>query len=78
MLFIIFIDDLRPGGESNRIIKYANDASGLVPEKTNVKINDEIDKVVAWASENKLGINIAKTKEIVFHRVHPKKSTPAC
>ena len=37
-----------------------------------MQINDEFDKVVAWASENKLGINMAKTKEIVFHISHPK------
>ena len=67
MLFIIFISDLRPGGESNKIVKYADDASMLVPKNTDVQINDEFDKIVAWASENKLGINMAKTKEIVFH-----------
>ena len=72
MLFNILIADLQPGGESNRIVKYANDAKVLIPEKTDVQINDEFDKVVAWASENKLGINMATTKEIVFHRPHPK------
>ena len=39
---------------------------------TDVQINDEFDKIAAWASENKLGINMAKTKEIVFHRPLPK------
>ena len=34
MLFIILMADLRPGGESNRIVKYADDASLLVPENT--------------------------------------------
>ena len=69
MLFIMFIADLQPGNESNR---YADDASLLGPEMTDVQINDEFDKVAAWASENKLGINIAKTKQIVFYRPHPK------
>ena len=71
MLFIIFIADLRPGDESNKIVKYADDASLLVREKTDVQINYEFDDVVAWASDNKLGINMAKTKENVFHRPHP-------
>ena len=71
MLFSIFIADLWPGGEINRIVKYADDASLLVPEKTDVQINYRFDKVIAWASENKLGINMAKTKEIVLHRPHP-------
>ena len=30
-LFIIFIADLRPGGKRNKIVKYADDASLLVP-----------------------------------------------
>ena len=72
MLVIIFIADLRPGGESNKIIKFADDANLLVPKKTGVQINDEFDKVVAWASENELGINMAKTKEIVFHKSRSK------
>ena len=72
MLFIIFIADLWPGSESNKIVKYADDASLLVPEKTDVQINYAFDEVVAWASKNKLGINMAKTKEIVCHRPHPK------
>ena len=76
MLFIMFIADIRPGGENNRIVKYADDTSLLVPENTDVQIN-ELDKVAVWASENKLGINMSKNKEVVFHRPHPKKSTPA-
>ena len=72
----MFIADLRPGGESNWIAKYADDACLLVPENTDVQIN-ELDRVAVWASENKLGINMAKNKEVVSHRPHPKKSTPA-
>ena len=40
--------------------------------KRHMQINDEFDKVVAWATKNKLEINMAKTKEIVFQRPHPK------
>ena len=70
--FIIFIAYLRPGGESNKIVKYADNAILLVPEKTDVQINYEFDKVVVWASKSKLGINIAKPKKIIFHRPYPK------
>ena len=41
---------LQSGGESNRIVKYADDASLLVHERTDVQINDAFDKVAAWAS----------------------------
>ena len=54
------------------IVTYADDACLLVLGKTDVQIKYEFEKVVAWALENKLRINIAKTKEIVFHRHHPK------
>ena len=46
MIVIIFIADLWPGGESNRIVEYADDSGLLVPEKTDVQINYEFDKVV--------------------------------
>ena len=72
MLFIIFIADLHPGGESNSLLKFTNNSSLLILEKTDVQINDKFNKVIACALENKLGINMAKTKEIVVHGPHPK------
>ena len=71
MLFIIIIADLWPGDGSNKIVKYADDASLLVSEKTDVRINYDFGKVVAWVLENTLEINMAKTEKIVFHRPHP-------
>ena len=73
MLLIIFIAD-RPGGETNKIVEYADDASLLVPEKTDVQINYEFDKVVA--SENKLGINMANKENSLSH-TSPQKPIPA-
>ena len=49
MLFIMFIADIRPGGQNNSIVKYADDTSLLVPENTDVQIC-ELDKVAVWAS----------------------------
>ena len=43
----------------------------LLPWKDRMRINYEFGKVVAWALENTLGINMAKTEKIVFHRPHP-------
>ena len=40
----------------------------LVLKKTTVQINDKLGKIAAMASENKLEINMANTKEIVVHR----------
>jgi len=52
----------------NTIFKYADDATLLVPEHTDVSICDEFEHVKAWASVNKLVLNLFKTKEIVFKR----------
>jgi len=42
------------------VYKYADDANLLVPEITDVDINDEFNNVLKWADDNR------KTKEIVF------------
>ena len=43
-----------------------------MPENANIDINVEFEHVLKWASDNKLTVNMAKTKEIVFHRPNPK------
>ena len=67
-LFTICIIDLQPLGTTNHICKYADDLSLLVPEKCVIDISEELENVLKWADENKLRINLAKTKELVFHR----------
>ena len=48
--------------------KYADDSSLLVPENHDVGLYDELQNVLKWAEVNKMQVNMAKTKEIVFHR----------
>ena len=67
------------------IVKYADDARLLVPEKTDVQIKYEFEKVVAWASKNKLGNNMAKTKsftdlipKIYYCQQHYPKLNGSC
>ena len=67
-LFIICIADLRPTGSTNYITKYADDSSLLVPENHDVGLYDELNNVLKNSEVNKIHINMAKTKEIVFHR----------
>ena len=67
-LFSISIIDLQPIGSSNRITKYADDCSLMVPEKCDVDMLDEFQHVLNWTFANKLTINMCKTKELVFHR----------
>ena len=67
-LFTICIIGLQPIGSSNRITKYADDCSLMVPEKCDVDVLDEFQHVLNWAVANKLTINMCKTKELVFYR----------
>ena len=39
--------------------KYADDATLLVPEKTDVQIQDEFNSITKWAADNKLKINFS-------------------
>ena len=72
MLFVIFISDLKPVRLDNSLTKYADDASLLVPERTDVDMSEEFRHIMKWPLDNKLTVNLAKTKEITFHRPNPK------
>ena len=52
--------------------KYADDTSLLVPEINTVSLEEEFDHLQVWAQTNKLGINMLKTKKIIFHRPNPR------
>jgi hypothetical protein len=54
------------------ISKYADDTNLLVPQHTDIPLNDEFDAIKLWATNNKMTINIAKTKELVFRRPNPR------
>jgi len=51
--------------------KLADDTSLLVPSNSDVSLADEFNNVKQWALENRMTINMQKTKEIVFHRGLP-------
>ena len=67
-MFTICIIDLQPLGATNHICKYADDSSLLVEEMCDIDISEELQNVHKWVDENKLMFNLAKTKELVFHR----------
>ena len=64
-LFIISIMDFKQIGSTDYITKYADDARLLVPEKNDVGLETEFLNVTTWVSENKLMVNLVKTKELV-------------
>ena len=64
--------DLKSKSQNNVIFKYADDTNLLVPEHTDICIKEEFEAIVLWASNNKMIINIGKTKEFVFRRPNPR------
>jgi len=64
--------DLKIICTDNVLIKYADDVDLLVPENSKVDITDEFEHIKKWANTNSMVINLAKTKEIVFHRPNPR------
>ena len=55
----------------NMLIKYADDTNLLVASDSDVDLLEEFNYVKHWAEENRMVMNIAKTKEIVFKRLNP-------
>ena len=75
-LFVICIIDLKPIGSTNYVTKYADDASLLVPEKSDIDVTLKFQNVLKWAINNKLIIDMAKTTELVFHRPNARNNLP--
>ena len=72
-LYVIMESDLQPQSQQNILIKYADDTNLLVPEHTDCQLGQEFGHIENWALKNKMIINKAKTKELVFRRPHPTK-----
>ena len=47
-------DDLRALSNTNLLFKYADDTNLLVPEISDVDINDEFNNVRKWADDNRM------------------------
>jgi hypothetical protein len=60
----------------NKLFKYADDTTLIVPQFTDVSLEDEFKNVENWADKNKMIINKTKTKELVFHRPDPRLYLP--
>ena len=54
--------------------KYADDTKLLVPEKSYIGINAEFHNIRVWAMANKISLNSAKTKQIIFRRPNGRQS----
>ena len=53
------------------MVKYADAATLFASKNTDVQLQEELNSITRWASDNKLTINRSNIKELVFHRPHP-------
>ena len=65
-LFLVLAQDLNTLSGNNELIKFADDSTLLVPEKTDVSVATEFSHIQDWAKDNSMITNLAKSKEIVF------------
>ena len=73
-LYIIMENDLISLSNTNLLFKYADDTNLLVQDIFDVDINDEFNNVLKWAENNRMIVNLRKTKELFFinprHHIH--------
>ena len=70
LLFLIYITDLPLVSNVFNMVMYADDTTLFCNIDNNVTedvINRELHKVYEWLGANKLSLNVAKTKFMVFH-----------
>ena len=67
-LYILLVRKLETISFHNKIDKYADDTTLLVPQHSDISIETEFAHVQEWSQNNKLVINTSKTKEIIFWR----------
>jgi len=67
--FIAYSSDCKVLGILNFLTyDYADDFNLLVPENSDVPVKDKMKQIISWSKSNKLSINLAKCKEMVFWR----------
>lgn len=76
LLFIIYMNDINHASKLFHFILYADDTSllstsTLCKDISNIDVNQEFNKICSWLKENRLSLNIDKTKCMIFH--HPNK-----
>ena len=83
LLFIIYMNDLPNVAEKFEMILYADDTTLFAALDTggsnldNINLlNGELDLVSTWLKVNKLSLNAAKTKGMLFHAVQRKVTYP--
>ena len=81
LLFIVYINDLAKVSELIKLILFADDSSthAAHSELENLQsiMTTELEKIASWLTENKLTLNISKTKAMIIcprQKLYDKKS----
>jgi gmma-aminobutyric acid receptor subunit gamma/cGMP-dependent protein kinase 2 len=75
-LYITYKSDLNPLSTLNFLVKFADDTTAIIPQNSDVPADEEVQHVRDWAHNNKLTLNLTKTKELVFYKPGPYRSIP--
>ena len=79
LLFLIYINDLPSVSNVLQMLMYADDTT-LYCNFNSIndvnRINEELCKVSAWLSANKLALNVAETKYIMFRTINKRIQYP--
>ena len=65
LLFSLFINDLQPKSHLCRIIRFADDQTLTCPIDPAQLAQEEIEHIDEWCNENKMKLNLHKTKEMI-------------
>jgi len=71
VLHIFYQFDLCTLSAMNVLVKYADDTNLLVPSDSDLDLSTEFDNIKQLAMENRMVVNILKTK-VVFRRPNPR------
>jgi len=58
--YLVYFMDLTMLSQYNSIIKFADDATVLIPQYSSVSMEEEFQHVQRWSAASKLQINISK------------------
>ena len=78
LLYSLFTHDCVVTQVSNSIIKFADDTTwvGLITNKDETAYREEVRALAEWCQENKLSLNVNKTKELIVNYMTGKRTRP--
>jgi len=70
-IYVVMKSDLCTLSAMNVLVKYADDTNLLVPSDSDLDLSTEFDNIKQWDIQNRMVVNILKTKEVVLGALIP-------